>query len=207
MNIDSSLLSDGCGSGEFSKRQSITGTNTYSIAVGPRIKNCHSKNVIQKCIWKLFRQNVVHFVQFDKDATVLQLLGNFRMEYDSILNIPRLWITVTPLWGRWHLKTPASRMFSQPLTQAHIKGNIKALRHHWSLAFVMGIYYLWPVDSLHEGPVTRKMLSFDNFIMLCIQPFRKLANEDFFFCLFVFIWHALCLHMFVHTRRTIKHSL
>ena len=33
-----------------------------------------------------------------------------------------------------------------------------------SLAFVRGIY-LWPVNSLHKGPVTRKMMPFDEVIM------------------------------------------
>ena len=34
-----------------------------------------------------------------------------------------------------------------------------------SLAFVMGIHR-WPVNSLHKGPVTRKMFPFDDVIML-----------------------------------------
>ena len=35
-----------------------------------------------------------------------------------------------------------------------------------SLAFVRGIH-LWPVNSLHKGPVTRKMFPYDDVIMLC----------------------------------------
>ena len=45
----------------------------------------------------------------------------------------------------------------------------KHLRHWWkssaSLAFVRGINR-WPVNSPHKGPVTRKMLPFDDVIML-----------------------------------------
>ena len=35
-------------------------------------------------------------------------------------------------WARWRLKSPASRLFTQPFIQAQIKENIKAQRH-WPL--------------------------------------------------------------------------
>ena len=38
-------------------------------------------------------------------------------------------IRMTSLWGRWHLKTPASPLFAQLLVQAQIKENIKASRY------------------------------------------------------------------------------
>ena len=41
-------------------------------------------------------------------------------------------ITVTPQWARWHLKSPACRLFNQKFVQKQIKGNIKAPRH-WPL--------------------------------------------------------------------------
>ena len=41
-------------------------------------------------------------------------------------------ITVPSQWARWHLKSPASRLFAQPFVQVQIKENIKALRH-WPL--------------------------------------------------------------------------
>ena len=41
-------------------------------------------------------------------------------------------ITVTSLWVRWRLKSPASRLFARPFVQAQIKENMKALRH-WLL--------------------------------------------------------------------------
>ena len=34
-------------------------------------------------------------------------------------------ITVTSLWARWRLKSPASRLFTQPFIQAPIKENTK----------------------------------------------------------------------------------
>ena len=41
-------------------------------------------------------------------------------------------ITMTSLWARWHLKTPASRLFAQTFVQAQIKENIKSPRY-WPL--------------------------------------------------------------------------
>ena len=39
---------------------------------------------------------------------------------------------MTPWWARWRLKSPASRLFTQPFIRAQIKVNIKAPRH-WPL--------------------------------------------------------------------------
>ena len=41
-------------------------------------------------------------------------------------------ITMTSWWARWRLKSPASRLFTQPSIQAQIKENIKTPRH-WPL--------------------------------------------------------------------------
>ena len=49
--------------------------------------------------------------------------------------IPQLYfsrITLTSQWTRWRLKSPASRLFTQPFIQTQIKENIKASRH-WPL--------------------------------------------------------------------------
>ena len=42
------------------------------------------------------------------------------------------YITMTSQWPRWRLKSPASRLFTQPFIQTHIKENNKAPRH-WPL--------------------------------------------------------------------------
>ena len=68
-------------------------------------------------------------------------------------------ITVTSIWAWWHLKSPTSRLFTQPFIQAQMEENIKALRH-----FVSGIHR-WLVNSPHKGPVTWKMFPFDDVIM------------------------------------------
>ena len=41
-------------------------------------------------------------------------------------------ITVTSWWAWWRLKSPVSRLFTQPFVQAQMKENIKAPRH-WPL--------------------------------------------------------------------------
>ena len=69
---------------------------------------------------------------------------------------------MTSWWARWRLKLPASRLFTQPFIQAQIKKPIKA-QHHWPL---WGEFTGWPVNSPHEGPVTRKMFPFDDVIRL-----------------------------------------
>ena len=56
----------------------------------------------------------------------------------------------------------ASQLFIQPFIQVEIKENIKDPRH-WP--FVRGIHR-WPMISPRKGPVTRKMLPFDDVIML-----------------------------------------
>ena len=45
---------------------------------------------------------------------------------------PLVVITVTSLWARLRLKSPAPRLFNQPFVQTQINENIKAL-HHWPL--------------------------------------------------------------------------
>ena len=70
-----------------------------------------------------------------------------------------MFIIATSWWARWRLKSPASRLFTQPFIQAQIKENIKAQRH-WPLC---GEF--WPVNLPHKGPVTQKMFPFDDVIM------------------------------------------
>ena len=47
-------------------------------------------------------------------------------EFDILVNI-----TLTSLWARWRLGSPASRLFTQAFIQAHINENVKA-PCHWS---------------------------------------------------------------------------
>ena len=62
---------------------------------------------------------------------------------------------------RRRLKSPASRLFTQPFIQAQIKQNIKS---SVSLPFVRGIHRC-PVNYPHKGQVTRKIFPLDDVIM------------------------------------------
>ena len=62
-------------------------------------------------------------------------------------------IKMTSLWAPWHLESPASRLFAQPLVQAHYIENTKVPRH-------------WPLWG--EPPVTAG------------SPSQKASNADFF---------------------------
>ena len=51
----------------------------------------------------------------------------------STVSVSRIkFITVTPLWARWRLKSPPSQLFTQPFIRAQIKENVKVSRH-WPL--------------------------------------------------------------------------
>ena len=80
--------------------------------------------------------------------------------------------TMTSQWARSRLISPASRLFTQPFIQAHIKEGINAPRHCF---FCWGIHQ-WPVNSPHKGPVTRKMIPFDDVIMLYNFPSRTIVT-------------------------------
>ena len=71
-------------------------------------------------------------------------------------------ITVTSLWARWRLKSPASALFTQLFIQMQIKENIKAPRH-WPLCGEFTGHRWIPRTN---GPGTRKMFPFDDVIMM-----------------------------------------
>ena len=60
-------------------------------------------------------------------------------------------ITMASQWARWRPKSPASRLFTQPIIQVQIKENIKAPRH-WPLCgeFTDG---RWIPRTNDQGPV------------------------------------------------------
>ena len=64
-------------------------------------------------------------------------------------------ITMTLKWARWRLKSPASRLFTQPFIQAQIKENIKAPRH---LPLCRSL-----VNSPHKGQWRRALM----FSLIC----------------------------------------
>ena len=102
------------------------------------------------------------------NAASLIIMGNDVRRFLNKTQWPAL-ITMTSQWARWRLKSPASRLFTQPFVfiQVHIKESIKAPRH-------------WPLWWESTGdrwipsqrPVTRKMFPFDDSIMKKAQQHR-----------------------------------
>ena len=87
-------------------------------------------------------------------------------------------ITMTSWWGRWRLKSPASRLLTQPFIQS-----VDQEKHQssTSLAFERRIHR-WPMNYPHKGPVTRKMFPFDDVIMMmdmCDQEVLFLTSIRF----------------------------
>ena len=72
-----------------------------------------------------------------------------QVDFEMFVNRPWLMTnTMTSWWARRRLKSPASRLFTQPFIQQKHQSSA-------SLAFVRGIHW-WPVNSPHKGSVTRK---------------------------------------------------
>ena len=72
-------------------------------------------------------------------------------------------------WPSWHLQLPVNKVFVQPFFGTYNKGISKFCVNGPLLGestddFMRGIHW-WPVDSPHKGPVTWKMVSFDDVIM------------------------------------------
>ena len=95
-------------------------------------------------------------------------------------------------WVRWHLKSPASGLFTQPFIN----------QSSASLAFVWGIHR-GPVNSPHKWPVRRKMFPFDDVIMTTfinshtstdIQPCQKMHMHVCLLQMCTLTSHAKCLY-------------
>ena len=71
----------------------------------------------------------------------------------------------------------ASQITSLTIVYTSVYPGVDQIKHQSSalLAFVRGIHR-WPVNSPHKGPVTRKMLPFDDVIMS--GPFMDLKPGD-----------------------------
>ena len=77
-------------------------------------------------------------------------------------------IRMTSQWAWWRLRSPTSRLFTQPFIRARIKENIKDPRHWPLCGEFTGDRWIprrGPVNSPHKWPVTRKLFPFDDVIM------------------------------------------
>ena len=93
------------------------------------------------------------------------------VQYNMIWYTTPQCITLTSQWALWPLKSPVYRVFVNRMFKAHIKGNIKALRH-WPL---------WgnpPVTYNHKGHVTRTIFPFDDVIMDWGRTWMSMNSPD-----------------------------
>ena len=111
----------------FSDRLRETGRPRFSLWWN------HMQDIYSEMLWS---GRARPFFNLSRNGSIEQIThkGPF---YEDILNhfwaqILHTVITVTSLWGRWRLKSPASRLFTQPFIQVQIKQNIKT-RCHWPL--------------------------------------------------------------------------
>ena len=76
-------------------------------------------------------------------------------------------------YGDIIMRTMASQITSLSIVCPSVCSGADQRKHQnsTSLAFVGGIH-LWPVNSLHKGPVTQKILSFDDVIMIISRDNR-----------------------------------
>ena len=79
---------------------------------------------------------------------------------------------MTSWWAWWRLKSPASRLFTQPFIQ---DADQRKHQSSASLAFVWGIHRR-PVNSPHKWTVTRKMFPFDDVIMTTSLSFAVMKD-------------------------------
>ena len=83
-------------------------------------------------------------------------------------------ITMMSYWARWRLKSPASRLFTQPSIQTEIKANIKMAsnaenvsiwwRHHGIASYMelCGSIYIWNIDMACH-------ITYISFMHTCMQ--------------------------------------
>ena len=103
-------------------------------------------------MWPSITQYFFQKAQTDTKTVILRLSSDSTIRYQS-------YITVTSQWVGWHLKSPASRLFTQPFIQTQFKTQFKE-----DIKAPRGIHRS-PVNSPHKGPVTWKMFPFDDVIM------------------------------------------
>ena len=90
-----------------------------------------------------------------------------------ILQITRMWLIPVNLSLQWRHNGRDGASI-QPIAYSTVYSGADQRKHQSSasLAFVRGIHR-WPVNSPHNGPVTRKMFPFDDVIMASKRSHRK----------------------------------
>ena len=108
-----------------------------SVKFESELYHFHSRKCIWKCRLPKWRPSCpggnALMLKITRDhetvcLTFLDFLQGVSLDRETFC----LSITVTSKWARYRLKSPVSRLFTQPFIQTQIKGNIKAPRH-WPL--------------------------------------------------------------------------
>ena len=98
-----------------------------------------------------------------------------------IWQVKKVNITVTWKFLRWHLKSPASTVYSGADQRKHQSSML--------LAFVWGIHPP-PVNSPHKWPVMRKMFPFDDVISLMTSTASPTLGYINYILLKLFHWSS-----------------
>ena len=85
---------------------------------------CRSIHQVSECIWSNWRW----IFKWGNVGNCHSLDEGMHSELQSFHSF----ITMTSQWAWWRLRSPASRLFTQPFIRAQIKENFKAPRH-WPL--------------------------------------------------------------------------
>ena len=121
--------------------------------------------------WSWIRSGFLCFIS----ASMCQSINSLLLVYIYII-FCLFWLYHTFQWRVWNfpmfhyndviMGTMASQITSLTIVYPSVYTGADQRKHQSSasLAFVRGIHR-WPVNSPHKGPVTRKMLPFDDVIM------------------------------------------
>ena len=113
-----------------------------------------SENILTSQLWKI--------VNHKTNAICSAIVSHFGVSKCRVLDHLELFH-----YSDFIMSTMASQITSFTIVHSTVYSGEDQRKHQSSasLAFVRGIHR-WPVNSPHKGPVTRKMFSFDDVIMI-----------------------------------------
>ena len=148
------------------------------LSFGEQNKHMFCNNNVSMCGWiptwlpwhkqpQMVRKNnltqrSLHLIQYDQCLLSFVLI---RL-YDLSWWIHAIHITMTSQWAWWRLRSPASRLFTQPFIRVRIKENIKPPRY-------------WPLcgEFTRTGEFSAQMASNAENVK-SPQPFSKMASDQ-----------------------------
>ena len=110
----------------------------------------------------LVLENTVRSEKYSLKSSLLFIQRQYTRGQFGQRNERHLW---TLQWRqRRQMSAMASQITSLTIVNSTVYSGQDQRKHRSSLAFMRGIHR-WPANSPHKGPVTRKMLPFDDVIM------------------------------------------